>query len=145
MATHVDHRVDRAGTTDDLAARQLDSPTVALWFRLSLHVPIERRSFEHRVHASWDMNHRVPVPAPGFQQQHLLCATFAELVGEETAGRSGAYNDVVIFALQCRITPAAECRPHTVQDPCNPRHSHVRTQLDQVPTYVTMPGHCLRR
>ena len=50
------------------------------------------------------MNERIVVPAAGLEQEHLARGGLAQAIGENTTGRSGADNDVIVFLAHANAT-----------------------------------------
>ncbi len=104
VAAHVEHAVDRAGAAERLAARPLQPAVAAARLGLAEEIPVDFGVVEDAQHAGRDMDHRVAVGRPGFEQDDAR-AVLAQPAGDDAAGRPGA-NDHVI-----RFHRAPPCRP----------------------------------
>ena len=94
-AAHVDHAVDRAGAAQDLAARLVEGAVVELLFGLAFEHPVVARVGESLGVAERDVDPRVAVAPPGFEQQHAPAPVLAEPAGDGAARRTGAGDDEV--------------------------------------------------
>jgi hypothetical protein len=76
-AAHVNHTVDRAGAAEHLAARLIENAAVEPLLRLGVEHPIHARIGEDFRVAERNVDPRIPVLAPGFEQQHAVAAVLA--------------------------------------------------------------------
>ena len=95
VATRVDHCVDRAAATDDLAARQEQSPAVQAGLRIAEQVPVDARLEQHR-ESDRHGDLRPAVVAACLEQRHPDIGIFAEPRSEHAACRSSTDDHVVV-------------------------------------------------
>ena len=95
-AAHVDHAVDRTGAAKDLAARLVEDATVELRLRFAVEHPVDPRVGKRPGVAEWDVNPRIAVLDPGFEQEDAIFPGFAQPSGHRTAGGAGTGNDEVV-------------------------------------------------
>ena len=67
IATHVHHAVDRTGTAQQLATRQIERSVVQLRFRCAFKHPVDARIGKRLGVADWDMSPRIAVAATSLQ------------------------------------------------------------------------------
>jgi len=97
VAPHVHHRVDRGGTTNDLASRQLDSAVIALRFGFTGVVPVDAGVFIRVVDPGRNVDHQLVIHRSGFKNQYLILGVFGQAVGKYTARRTRTNNDVIVL------------------------------------------------
>ncbi len=102
IAAHVDHAVDRAGATENLAARLIHDAVVEVRLRLGIEHPVHSRIDEGLGVTERNVDPRVGVLAAGLQQQNAMTTGFGKPGGEHTARRTRAsHNEVVGVLLRC--------------------------------------------
>ena len=111
VAADVDHRVDRRGAAERLAARQIDAAVVETRLEPGAEVPVRARAVVGR-EGGRDVDEVRRVRRPGLQEQDLHIGVLAEPVGEHAARRARADDHVVVHArhTRARSTP---CQPAT--------------------------------
>ena len=104
LAAHVDHGVDRRRAADHLAARIIEAAAVEALLRLGLEAPVRARIADGEQIADGNMKPDPVVAAAGFEHEHAPVAIGRQPIGQDAAGRAGADDDVVVFALDrlCR-------------------------------------------
>src|ERR1700722_8461658 len=109
LAADVEQAVDRARSAHHLAAWLDDLPVIQFRFRFGLIEPIHSRVVEELGEAERHMNPEMAVMAASFQQQYAVTAGCRQAIGENAAGRAGAYDDVIemlgIVVGHGRFTP----------------------------------------
>ena len=78
VAADIDHAVDRAGPAKRLAARQIEPAVAKLRLRFGLELPVHRGIDIGLGIAERDVDPRIAVGRPGFQQQHAMAAGFGK-------------------------------------------------------------------
>ena len=95
LPAQVDHAVDRTRSTHHLALVEGTGTVVQLGLRLYLVDPVEFRLAEHTGITDGNMQPVVLVVSTRFEQQDAIGCIRRQPVGDDTAGRTGAHNDVV--------------------------------------------------
>ena len=75
-AAYIHHAVDRAAAAERLATRQIQFPTAELRLWLGLEPPVHRWIDVGLGEAERDVDPRIAVRRPGFQEQHTVAAGF---------------------------------------------------------------------
>ena len=96
VAAHVQHRVDRRGATEGLAARPIHAPVVAMRLGCGLVAPVVRRFVAQAREAGRHLQHKRVVGGARLEDQDAQPIVFGEAVGDRAAGRAGADDDVVV-------------------------------------------------
>ena len=96
LAADMDHRVDRSGSADDLAARPVAGATVEPGDRVGIVHPVDARIEEGPAIADRQLDPDRPVGSPRLDQQHARLAVRRQPVGQHAAGRPGADDDIVV-------------------------------------------------
>ena len=111
VAADVDHRVDRRGPAERLAAREIDAAVVETRLEPGAEVPVRARAVVGR-EGGRDVDEVRRVRRPGLQEQDLHIGVLAQPVGEHAARRARADDHVVVHAehTRARSTP---CQPAT--------------------------------
>jgi len=101
VAADVAHAVDQRRTAQALAAAALHAPVVHVGFRLGFIGPVVAAALQGVGQRGRHLGAEVQavVRAAGLQQQHADAGVFGEARGQRVAGRTGADDDVVVFAL----------------------------------------------
>jgi hypothetical protein len=100
LATNIDHAVDRAGSTEHLAAWPLDLAAVQLLFGAGGETPVEARIVDQLEDAAGNVNPQIVVAPASLEQQHSDARVGAQAVGQHASGRAGT-DDHIIIAGQC--------------------------------------------
>ncbi|MNU85278.1 hypothetical protein D3C71_750160 [compost metagenome] len=96
LAAHVDHRVDRARATLDLAARGIDFAVVQLFLRTAVVHPVKGRVVIHFGEADRNLEPQRTVFPARFQQQHRVFSRGRKAIGQNAACGASASDDVVV-------------------------------------------------
>ena len=96
MPARVDHRIDRRGASQHLAARHEYFAVVAMRLRLGGELPIEAGMGAQPSHPEGHVDVGIPVAAAGLQEKDRGIAILAQAVREDAARRSGSDDDVII-------------------------------------------------
>ena len=99
LPAHIDHGVDRGGAADHLAARIVEAAAVEPFLRLGLEHPVRAGIADGEQIADRDVEPDPVVLAAGLQQQHAHGRIGGQAICQHAAGRAGADDDVVVFAL----------------------------------------------
>ena len=95
LAPIVDMAVDRRRAAERLAAWRENAAAGGALGRLLRIAPVDAGVVEGLDEARRDMDVGVPVGGTGFEHADACCRVFAEAVGEHTAGRARADDDVI--------------------------------------------------
>ena len=110
VAADVDHRVDRAATPEHAAAREVQAPVAEARFGLAQEIPVEAR-LEQRRERDRHVDLRLAVRPSGLEQGDPHVGVLAQAGGQDTAGRPGADDHVVVaVALTHRVSPPSSPR-----------------------------------
>jgi hypothetical protein len=101
VAADVAHAIDQRGAPQALAAAALHAPVVHVRFRFGFIRPVVAAALQRVRQRGRHLGAEVQpvVRAAGFQQQYADAGVFSESRGQRVAGRTGADDDVVVFAL----------------------------------------------
>ena len=105
VAADVDHRVDRRGAPERLAAREVDTAPIGARLEARRVVPVVLRA-EQRRHRGRDVDEVGGVGRTRLDEQDADLRVLAEAVGEHAAGRSGPHDDVVVRRHRARLLTA---------------------------------------
>ena len=95
VAADVDHRVDRGGAAEHLAARQRDPPAEALPLGRRVVVPVDLRPGKFQV-SQRHVDVLAGVRRPSLEQQHLDIRIFTQTVRKHAARRAGPNDHIVV-------------------------------------------------
>jgi hypothetical protein len=99
MAADIDHRIDRGGTADDLAAGALERAPAGRRLGLGEIHPIVHPPLQQPWPAERDVDPRIAVPATRLKQQHARVLVLAQPIRQSAAGRAGSDDDVSVFRI----------------------------------------------
>ena len=95
LAANRDQPVDRTRTAECLAARPVDPAAVHPGLGLGVEAPVHA-GVEHGLGIpDGNVDPRIGVARPGFEQQHRMATVGGEPVGKNAAGGAGANDDVI--------------------------------------------------
>ena len=94
LSTHEDHAVDRAGATEQLAARHRNAPATGGLLGFGLVEPVRRRILDQFREPYRDTRPGMTLPAC-LQDQHRILAVRTQSVGQHRTSRACAYDDVI--------------------------------------------------
>src|SRR4029077_6805308 len=94
LATHVDHAVDRAGSSEHLPARLEEAPAVQFRLGFARIAPVDRRICVELGVAHGDVDPWVRILTPRFEEQRLVLARLAKAARDDAPRRTGANDDV---------------------------------------------------
>src|SRR5207245_2059024 len=95
LAAIVDVAIDRGGAAEGLAARRVDAAPAGPRTRLLLVGPVDALHVKGLDEAGRQMDVGMPVARPGLEHADAGRKIFAQPVGEHTAGRARAHDDVI--------------------------------------------------
>ncbi len=110
LAAHIKEAVDRARSAQHLAARLKYLPPAEARFWFGLIHPVDGLLLEQLCVAERHVNPDVGIPWARFQQQHGVFTAGAQAIGEHTAGRTRADDDIVEFGSAVIVV---HCFPRT--------------------------------
>ncbi len=114
LPADLDQPVDRARAAERAAARRVDLAAVQVRLRLGVEPPVEHR-VEHRLAvADRDVDPRVAVRRPRFQQQGGALPVRGQPVGEDAARRAAADDHVVEGPLRAAAIDSVRSHPITL-------------------------------
>ena len=96
VPSHVHHGVDGGRTTHDFATGQFNVAMAGVRFGFGVVVPIDGGVFEDGVDPGRNVDHRVPIPWPGFDQEDGDSGVFGETICQDTPGGACTHDDVVV-------------------------------------------------
>ena len=99
IATNVDEAVDGRRSTEDLAARGMHASTTQTGLRLGAVVPVESFHIHRDRQGRWHLDEDRPIGATELQQENAMATIRRQSVGQNTAGRSRAADDVIELLL----------------------------------------------
>src|SRR6266403_71597 len=105
MAADIDHRVDRGGTAEPLAARLIADPAVEAGLRHRIERPVVDLARDHQDHRARRGYHPVVALAAGFQQRHRRVRVIGKAARDRAAPGATAHH----HKIEC-IRHA--CPPH---------------------------------
>ena len=97
VPSHVHHGVDGGRTTHDFATGQFNVAMAGVRFGFGVVVPIDGGVFENGVDPGRNVDHRVPIPWPGFDQEDGVL--LGQFIGQDATGGPGTDDDVVVLLL----------------------------------------------
>src|SRR5262249_52922667 len=95
MATDVDHGVDRTRAAEHLATRPEDLSPIEVGFLLRPVRPIDLTT-PQGAPGGWKVDVWPGIRASGFEEEHRRGGVFRQAMGEHTASRPGADDNVII-------------------------------------------------
>ena len=100
IAAHISHHIDRGRTAEHLAARVEQPSVVNIGFGFGFIRPVEPGIVPYFADTKRHVDHEALVPVARFQRQHPVGSVGAQPVGQYTAGRPGAHDDVIDCILE---------------------------------------------
>ena len=95
LPADIDHTVDRARSAQHLAARPFHPPPGDAGIGFGFEAPIDGRIVDHLEQTAGDVNPRIAVGGPRFEQQHAIGGIGAQAVGQHASRRTGPDDDIV--------------------------------------------------
>ena len=95
VAADVDHAVDRGRAAQHPPARAVHGAVVHEGLGLGVVVPVVLVVGQRVGKGRWHVDEDAFVAGAGFEQQHRHLGVLGQAVGQHTAGRTGAHDDVV--------------------------------------------------
>ena len=128
VPAHVDHAVDRARSAQHLAARNIDRALRSLFLFGGPVAPIELTVVHQKADGERNVDQGVAVTPARFDQANAHAGILAQAVGQNTARRAGANDDVIerIRPLRRARIPHGNQHPVHVPEPANPNCARCR-------------------
>src|SRR5215470_12153669 len=102
LSAHVDHGIDRGGSADHLATGIAQRTTIEPRFGLGLEHPIRARIADREEIANRNVKPDPVVLPAGLEHKNTRFRIGRKSVSKHASGRAGAYDDIVVFALDRR-------------------------------------------
>ena len=109
LAADVDHTVDRRRSAQHLAARVVDGAAVDALVRFGLVTPGQRGVIQQLHVAGGDVDQRIEVSSAGLDQDDPGRGILGQTVGQDAAGRTGTYDDVIRLHCGFPLAKGGEC------------------------------------
>ena len=138
IAPHPVHAIDRGRAAEDPPARLGDPAIAQLWFRFGLIGPVEPVVGERHAEGGRHPDEHVPVGRTRLEQQDPIRDRCRETAGDDTAGRAGPDDHIVVGAAQSRRCGSAVDQPrHRVDTAADHRRDRDRETARVVPRSTT--------
>ena len=98
MTARIDHGIDGAGATQNLAARLVACSSIEAALRHRIKRPVGLPRLRHQREARRAMNQHTRVDRAGFKKRHFYCGVLAQSRSEHAACGAAANNDVISHA-----------------------------------------------